>query len=134
MSEAHKEVVRRYFDALGAGDPDALDEIMHDDFVDHTGQSGPGGLDELKEFFVALRAAFPDFTVSVEELIAEGDLVAGRFAFQGSQTGELMGMPPSGRRAAIGGIDLFRVRDGRIAELWGYEDMLGLMQQIGAIE
>lgn len=70
--------------------------------------------------------------VTVEDLIAEGDKVAARVTTRGTHTGELMGLPPTGRRVEWSGISMTRHADGRIAEQWGEFDALGLLQQLGA--
>lgn len=135
MGEENKRVVRRYFELIASDDLEGLDEIIDEGFVDHTAPSDqPADRDGLREFFRVLRSAFPDFSVSVEEMLAENDLVAARFQFVGTHSGQLMDAPASGRRVTMGGVDLFRLRGEHITDLWGFEDMLGLMQQIGALE
>ena len=91
-------------------------------------------VEDLKQFFVMLRSGFPDFQATMEDLLAEGDKVALRFTFRGTHQGEFLGIAPTGKQVTMVGIDIFRIADGRIVELWGQEeDVLGMMQQIGAI-
>ncbi len=78
-----------------------------------------------------LRSAFPDLTMTPEEIIAEGDTVAARFVMQGTNTGEFMGMPPTGKRINIAGFDINRFADGKLVEHWGLTDFPKLMQQLG---
>lgn len=80
-----------------------------------------------------IETGFPNFRVTVEDLFGEDEKVAVRFTFLGTHEGEFMGLAPSGKRVTMAGIDILRVVEGRIAELWGQEDMLGMMQQLGAI-
>jgi steroid delta-isomerase-like uncharacterized protein len=77
--------------------------------------------------------AFPDLNRPVDDLIAEGDKVVARWRAEGTHTGSFQGVPPTGRRASITGITIFRLRDGKIVEEWGESDMLGLLQQVGAL-
>ncbi len=77
--------------------------------------------------------AFPDTQITVEDQIAEGDLVVTRWTARGTHQGELMGVPPSSNRATVEGITINRIADGKIAESWANYDALGMMQQIGAI-
>ncbi|MDP8951660.1 MAG: ester cyclase, partial [Actinomycetota bacterium] len=69
----------------------------------------------------------------IEDLFAEGDKAVLRFTFRGTHQGEFMGNAPTGKRVTMAGIDIFRIADGKIVELWGQEDVLGMMQQLGAI-
>jgi steroid delta-isomerase-like uncharacterized protein len=78
-------------------------------------------------------AAFPDFAVTVEDAVAEGDKVALRVTIRGTHQGALMGTPPTGKPIAISGMSLWRIADGKIVERWESADMLGLMQQLGVI-
>ena len=78
-------------------------------------------------------AAFPDFSVTIEDAIAEGDRVAVRVTVRGTHQGALMGIPPTGKQIAIKAISMWRVTDGRIVERWESADTLGLMQQLGVI-
>jgi steroid delta-isomerase-like uncharacterized protein len=78
------------------------------------------------------RAAFPDWRSTVEDLIAADDMVVHRFTARGTHRGELMHIPATGRAVALSGINIFRLRDGKIVERWGVLDQLGFMQQLGA--
>jgi predicted ester cyclase len=78
--------------------------------------------------------AFPDWHSDVELLIGEGDIVVERFTASGSHRGEIFGVAPSGRSISLSGINIFRVRDGRIVERWGRLDELGLFRQLGLAE
>ena len=80
-----------------------------------------------------LRTAFPDLHFTIEELVAEGDVVAGRLTMSGTCEGSLMGMPPIGRSVRQDHMHFVRFRDGKAVEHWGVRDDLGMMQQLGAI-
>jgi steroid delta-isomerase-like uncharacterized protein len=135
MSEENKAIVRRYVEeAINQRNMDLLDELFAPEFVDHTAVPGQApGVEGLKQFFAMMDAGFPDFRAVIEDVIAEGDKVAVRFTFHGTHQDEFMDIPPTGRRVTMPGIDILRVVDGKVVELWGQEDVLGLMRQLGAM-
>ena len=135
MSES-KDLARRFYDEVfNAGDLDRVDELLTPDFVDHEeGPPGtPEGIEGVKAFVTMYREAFPDLHATVEDMVEEGDRIAVRATFTGTHDGEFMGIPASGRKISIQAMDVVRVVDGRAAEHWGVTDVMGLMQQIGAI-
>ena len=79
------------------------------------------------------RTAFPDLHLTVEDMIAEGDMVVSRLKARGTHRGDLMGIAPTGKQATVDAIDITRVAGGQLVERWGIIDMLGMMQQIGVI-
>jgi predicted ester cyclase len=89
--------------------------------------------ESTKQFFDMFHAAFPDSSRTIEDQIAEGELVATRVTLNGTHRGEFQGISPTGKRIAVTGIWIDRVAGGKIVERWGAVDMLGLMQQLGAI-
>ena len=80
-----------------------------------------------------LQQAFPDLRVEVDDVIAEGELVAARVTYWGTHQGEFVGIPATGRQARTSGVDFFRMQDGRQAEHWGGPDMASLLQQLGVM-
>jgi steroid delta-isomerase-like uncharacterized protein len=130
-----KDVYRRFLDeAFNQGNVDALDEFLAPDYVDHNAPPGtPPGPGGVKQIISGFRAAFPDTHMTIEDQLAEGDRVATRYTFQGTHSGNLMGIPPSGKVATMSGITIARVVDGRMVEGWVVYDLLSLMQQIGAV-
>lgn len=127
-------VIRRLFDAVNAHDLEASVELAADDIVVHTPIPGiPSGRDGFRGFMAAYFAAFPEQRVEVQHVVADGDLVAVLHVHHLVQGGEFAGLPPSGKRATIDGLELFRIAGGKIAEMWHHDDLLGLMQQLGAI-
>jgi steroid delta-isomerase-like uncharacterized protein len=134
--EENKALVRRYAEELlNQKNLDLFDEIFAPDFVQYGADPDQvSGVEDLKQFFVMLRSGFPDFQVTIEDLFAaEEDKVVLRFTFRGTHQGEFMGIGPTGNRVTMPGIDIFRIADGKIVELWNQEDVLGMMQQLGAI-
>lgn len=137
-SEANKALMRRFYEEFWCkGNADAVGELVHADFIDHQEpvDGPPGrrhGLEAMKALVRDWRAGFPDMSETIEDLIAEGDRVCGRFTLRGTHRGEFRGIPPTGRAIEISGIDVVRVAGGKIIEFWYSEDTLGLYQQLGA--
>lgn len=119
-------------EGFSAGNLNTLDEVMSPDFIEH--EAGPGegrGLEGVKDIVRMLRAAFPDLHATIEDSFAVADRVCARVTFRGTHSGEFQGMPPTGKQAVWGAIDICRFADGRMAEHWGQIDRLGLMEQLG---
>jgi len=127
---AFRKVVEQ---AYSRGDLAVLDEVFAADFVEHQAGIVPPNLDGVKGSITALRSAFPDLTLTVEDIIAGGDRTWARLTGRGTHSGPFMGLPPTGRSFAITVIDICRFSDGKIAEHWGVADQLTLMVQIGAL-
>jgi steroid delta-isomerase-like uncharacterized protein len=133
MSEQNKQMVRRTFEAnWNRGDFAVIDERFSADYVGHSATEihGPEG---GKQFTAMMRSAFPDFHYTVEEEIGEGDRVVHRWTVRATHEGEFQGLPPTGKQVTITGISIYRVADGKLVEGWTNADMLGLMQQLGAV-
>ena len=131
--EENKAAVRRFIDEIFLkGDFDAVDELLTDDFRPHTWGGMSSGKADLKEAIKRVQAGISDEEMSIEDVIAEKDLVAVRLTSSATHTGDFMGMPASGRRYEIGEIHMFRLRDGRVCEHWHQADFMGMMKQLGA--
>ncbi|HEY7537960.1 MAG TPA: ester cyclase [Gaiellaceae bacterium] len=130
--EENKEIVRRAFAPLDTI-LQAHDEIYGPDWVGNFPGMPPIDAAGHRAYSEAMISAFPDLERTIVDLVAEGDKVVARWTATGTNTGPFQGMPPSGKRATSSGITVFRVADGRIVEEWSESDMLGLLQQIGAI-
>jgi steroid delta-isomerase-like uncharacterized protein len=133
--EENKKTVTTFIDALFTrGDLDAAQVYLAEDYVDH---DPPFGASPDREGMRAaagmFRAGFPDWHSDQELLVAEDDLVVERFTASGTQRGEVMGVPGDGRHVALKGINIWRLRDGRIVERWGRLDDLGLLAQLGLV-
>jgi steroid delta-isomerase-like uncharacterized protein len=132
-TEQNKAVVRGYIEQVWNGRrPDLLDQYMAEDIVHH---DSPGLTDRksIQDFIATTQNSFPDFRIRIEAEIAEGDLVVLRQTMSGTQQGEFMGLPASGKQFSMIGVYIFRIAGGKIAELWGLSNSLGMMQQLGAI-
>jgi steroid delta-isomerase-like uncharacterized protein len=135
QQDANKDVLRRFYaEFWNAGNVDAVDALVADDYVDHQPVPDmPAGKAGFAELIRLWHTGFPDITETVEDLIAEGDRVVGRFTFRGTHTGEFMGIAPTGRKVSMTGIDIVRVEDGRIAEFWYAEQLHDLLRQLDAL-
>ena len=134
MSEANKELVRRFFEGIDKGDPAVLQEFISQDYDDHSPPPFPdlpaGFAGSRKAFDYAL-GAFSDFVHEIEEQIAEGDKVVSRIKASGKHTGDFLGIPATGKEVTMAGIVVHRIANGKIVEHWGQNDVIGLFQQIG---
>jgi len=125
---ANKAAARSYFqDVVNRGDLAAADAVVADRVRTHSPFGDASGLQALKEQIVVVRDAFPDITVAIEDVLGEGDRVAIRWSLTGTRTGPLRGKAPSGARVAIAGNTVFRVRGGKIHEIWTAFDPGGLV-------
>mgnify|MGYP001072086305 CR=1 FL=1 len=129
-----KAVYPRFAAAINRRDLDALDDLIAPDIVNHgAAPDDPPGAARFKRAFRALIAACPDFRIDVEQQIAEGDWVAVRWTDRGTDTGGFWGRPPTHRPIVLTGIDVIRVRRGRIVERWGEYDLLSVLQTLGIV-
>lgn len=114
---------------------DMVDDLYTDDVVDHSAPPGlPAGIDGVRAKVGAFIAAFPDLHLTYEQMVAEDDLVAGRFVLSGTHQGDFGGIRPTGNTVRVTGHDLLRVRDGKVCEHWLELDSLSLMQQLGVVD
>ncbi len=132
-TEVNKALARRAYDAFNQGNLVGFYELLTPDFVLHNASQTIQGLEGYKQWLSMYLAAFPDARLTVEDMIAEGDLVVVRQTFRGTHTGELMGIPPTGKQVSATGIVITRAANGKAVEQWTNYDDLGLMQQLGMI-
>jgi predicted ester cyclase len=134
--EANKKASRRIIEEIfGAGTYDLADELIDSKAIGHDPAlpepvKGPGG---LKEAARGYREAFPDLKLTVEEIVAEGDVVALRWTARGTHKGDLFGIAPTGKEATVTGITIDKYSGGKVVESWTNWDTLGLLQQLGAV-
>jgi steroid delta-isomerase-like uncharacterized protein len=135
MSEANKELSRRFTELFGTGEEALADGILSPDVVFH-GTVGDGelrGIDAMKGFVAGYRRAFPDAHSTVEDQVAEGDKVVTRWRARGTHRGQLGPIAGTEREFEMDGITVERIEDGRIAEVWVARDELGLLRQLGVL-
>ena len=123
-TEENKALVRREQEELWnhTGNLDAAQELF-----------APEQAEAARQEAADFRRGFPDAVSIIEDLIAEGDMVAARWSSRATHLGEYLGVPPTGNQVEFTGISVYRIEGGRIAESWTEEDELGLMRQIGAV-
>jgi steroid delta-isomerase-like uncharacterized protein len=135
MTTDNKTIVRVFIDRLFTeGDLAVLDELVAPEYVDHDPPFGAAGtVDGWRAMASAIRDGFPDWHSDLHALHADGDIVVERFTASGTHRGEVFGVAPSGAVCTLPGINVFRIRDGRILERWGRVDELGMLRQLGVV-
>jgi steroid delta-isomerase-like uncharacterized protein len=135
-AENNTALVRRFYeDAWNKHNPAVVDEIYAADFVDR-GPDMPGiphTREGLKQFMGVYFRAFPDAKINIEDQLVDGDRVVTRWTGHGTQTGEFMDIPPSGKKVAVPGVQIARFSGGKIVESWTLLDQLGMLRQLGAV-
>ncbi|MFQ5907648.1 MAG: ester cyclase [Thermoplasmata archaeon] len=131
--ELNKTLVREFLEeAWNKGNLMFVDEHFADDFVPHfLPPNLPANREGFKQHISMWQTAFPDFRGRAEDVIAEGDRVVLRWDFQGTNKGEFMGIPATGKEGRVTGISAFRLADGKVCEAWAESDSLGLLVQLG---
>ena len=118
--EANKAVIRRIFEeVIPAGDTAAMRDLAAPDFLDHDPMPGqPAGAEGAEYVVSTMHTAHPDLRFTIDDLVAEGDRVTIRWTLHGTNTGPMLGRPPTGQQVELAAIVIFRMADGRIAERW----------------
>ena len=137
--EENKALVRRYFEDA-SHHPDACDEIFAPSFRFHaiqhasvTPQVVESNPESEKAAYVWLKTVWGDWTMTIDEMMAEGDRVMVQWTFHGTHQGEFNGLAPTGKQVSYSGINIFRIAEGKIAEVWDLFDRLWLWQQLGVL-
>ena len=134
MSEESKSIVRRFYEQLDEKNFGIIFELCTPDYISHyPGSPQPQSSEAREHTSRMIYEAFPDLQHTLDDLIAEGDKVAVRFTVRGTHKGDFQGNPPTGRPIMFTGMRFYRMVGDRIAEDWGNFDLLGLMQQVGAV-
>jgi steroid delta-isomerase-like uncharacterized protein len=137
MSEENKALARRYLEEIwDKGNVDLIDELFTTDFVRHGPPAVEGevrGPESFKDLVSTYHAGLPDFRVTIDDMIAEGDSVVTRWTVRGTHQGELMGSAPTGNQVTFTGYLFDRIAGGKIEEEWVDYDTLYVMQEIGAV-
>lgn len=130
-AEDNKATVRRFYDeVINQMHLAVLEDLLGDPYVSHDLPSDPAA---LKGFISGFHEAFPDGQITIDQLIAEGDTVAARLTFHGTQTGQFQDVPPTGKTVAVPAQDMYRLVEGKIVEHWGGPNLLRLLQQLGVL-
>ncbi len=130
-----ENLYRRWLSEVwGQGRTDVASELIAEDVIDHNPYPGaPPGLEGHNWAVAMVRRAFPDLRFTADVVLAHGEFVAGRWTMTATNTGvmDLFGLPPTGRPVTMTGQEIFRVRDGKVAEMWHQEDIPGMLRQLG---
>ena len=123
---------RRLIEAISTGDLGVVDELVAPDCLEHQRGNNPGA-EGVKEISRTLHRWLSDFSLTIEDLVEDGDKVWTRNRARGVNTGSIMGNPPTGQTVEVDVIDIGRFEDGKLVEHWGLADQLGLMLQVGLV-
>ena len=129
--EENKAIVRKAIGALNKQDLSLVDDLVAPNYFDHTTKQG---LETVKQAITVFCKGFPDFHVTIEDMIAEGDKVWARVTFTGTHTREYLGFAPTGKKISYKSVTIKRVVDGKMVEGWTVNDMLDFYKQLGVIE
>ena len=132
-NERNEQISRQTLDAFSTGDMSIVDELTAENAVNHDPATpeearGPEGFKELVQMY---RTGFSDLHLTVDAQFSDGDMVCTRWTSEGTNDGELMGMPATGKPVSVTGISIDKIQDGKVVESWNQWDNLGLMQQLG---
>ncbi|MCF2501803.1 ester cyclase [Dyadobacter sp. CY107] len=134
-TEANKAIVRRYwFDFWNEKNINVLNEIAVEDVTFHFPPGQAHQPPTLKKWFETALVAFPDVHFTLHDELAEGDKVVSRWSYEATNTGNFLGRETTSIRVRDQGIDIFRIENGKIVEMWVAQDSLGLLQQLKVIQ
>lgn len=138
MSEENKALIQRWFEEVwNQGNSQVIDELLAQDSVIHGLVDASGspveGLPAFHDFHSQFRGAFPDISVSVDDVIAEGDRVVARCSVRGKHSGEALGFAATNAPVQFEGIAIVRIKDGKIVEAWNQFDFLAMNKQLGVL-
>ena len=132
MDDTGHRLAATYLQMLNQHDPDLVDGFVARDYRNHN-TFVDDGRESNRRFWAGFFAALPDLTATMEDLVVAGDRVVGRFVYRGTHSGELMGLPATGRKVEMRSIDIWRVADDMFVEHWDELNTLELFQQVGAL-
>ena len=134
LAEDNKAVAMKFVERVNKGDLSVVEEIFDPAYVEHEPAPGlPPTREGLKQMFSMYLKAFPDMKISVSHVVAEGDLVLIHHSTTGTNKGEFMGMPATGKTVKFNEMHLVRFANGKAVEHWGVEDSMSMMQQLGLL-
>ena|ERR1700761_297684 len=133
--EANSAALGKFAEAVNTGNFDLFTQAVAPECIDH--DPAPGqvvGPEGYRMFFSSIRGSFPDLAVGLETLVADEEQIAFAYTMTGTQLGPLMGIPPTGKKIKIRGVQISKFRDGKMVERWGSSDQLGMLQQLGVTQ
>ena len=134
-AENKAHIRRIYEEMFNQGNLVIADELIASDYLNHENTPGLSnrGPESTRQVVMMLRTAFPDMHYTVEEMVAEGDMVACRLTMSGTHQGPFMGIAPTGRSFQLNQMHFVRFRNGKVIEHRAVRDDLGMMRQLGVI-
>ncbi len=138
MSEENKELLRRWFEEVwNKGRAEAIDEMFDENGIAHGLADDPSnpikGPTQFRPFHTTFREAFPNMSIVIEDMVAEGDKVAARCSVRGKHEGELMGRAATQAPVEFTGMTIVRIDNGKIVEAWNNFDFMTMYKQCGHI-
>jgi steroid delta-isomerase-like uncharacterized protein len=132
--EAAKTLVSDYIERVwNNADLAALEDLCAPSFTYRLGGQPPRDRPAMEKFLEAVHVAFPDWRVEIRRLVAEGDTVVAQWQGRVTHEGVFQGIPPTGKRVSVSGVNVYTIEDGKIGREWEQMDSLGLLQQLGAL-
>jgi steroid delta-isomerase-like uncharacterized protein len=134
MSDQNIASVRRLTEeGFVGGKADVVDELVAEDCIDHDPMPGQGqGREGQRHTCQMVINGLSDRSTLRDDFLAAGDIVVENWTFQGTHTGDFLGVPPSGKKLHVRGIEIWRLADGKIVERWGVVDAAGVMEQLAS--
>jgi steroid delta-isomerase-like uncharacterized protein len=132
MTSAEHQLADLYVEMINTHDPDLVDRFVAEDYVNHNAFVADGR-EANRQFWAVFFTGLPDVSVTMEDLVISGDRVVGRFTYRGTHTGDLMGIPATGKPVEMRSIDIWRVQNGMFVEHWDELNLMQVFQQIGAL-
>jgi steroid delta-isomerase-like uncharacterized protein len=132
MTTSGRRLAEIYVEMLNRHDPDLVDQFVAEDYRNHN-DFVADGREGNRQFWTAFFTGLPDVTVTMEDLIVADDRVVGRFTYRGTHTGDLLGIPASGKPVEMRSIDIWRVQDDMFAEHWDELNLMQVFQQVGVL-
>jgi len=125
------QIIQRYVaEILNKGTLSAADEIIGDNFTDPAGAPGETGPESLKKVIASFRSIFPDLSVTIDEMVVDGENIAWKWTATGTHRAAMFGIPPTGKHVTFGGIIIDTIRNGKIVRRQGIWDRMGLREQL----
>jgi steroid delta-isomerase-like uncharacterized protein len=132
--EVNLATLGKFAEAANTGNFDLFREAVSPENIDHDPAHGQvAGPEGYRMFFSGLRAAFPDMRVALDTMVADEESIAIAYTLTGTHNGSLIGIPPTGKKIKIRGMQISKFKDGKMVERWGSSDELGMLQQLGVI-
>jgi steroid delta-isomerase-like uncharacterized protein len=131
-SDLRTMLLRGFEEGINGRNYAVFEELLAPDYTNHS-MPGPGGAAGFRQIIESFVSAFPDMRITVEDVIVDGNRAATRGSWHGTHQGEFMGIPPTGKSVTVPYIDIWTLRDGKLADNWVQMDLLGMMTQLGVL-